>query len=248
MEYVYGKNTVIELIKSKYEICEILLENNTSKKPFYKELLAALRESGKQTKVSYYNREKISNLTSTSEHQGVAAAIENFKKIPIQDFVKSCKNVENAFIFILDCIHDPHNMGAIIRSSYAMGVAGCVIFDKRSAKINATVAKTSSGAIFHMTMILSDGIFDAIAKLKEAGFCVLGCEMQTDNNVCDENFSRGKYAVILGNEGEGLTGKSAEKIDRLIKIPMSAPFDSLNVSVTAGIIAYEYARQQNLKK
>jgi len=247
LEYVYGKNTVIELIRSGYEISEILLENSPAKKPFYKELLAKLRESKRETKVGYHTREKLSNLTGTSEHQGVLAAIEYFKKTSLQEFIKSVKDRKNIFIFVLDCIHDPHNMGAIIRSSYAMGVAGCVVFDKRSAKINSTVAKTSSGAVFHMNMIHSEGIFDAIAKLKEAGFTVLGCEMETANNIFDEKFSEGKFAVILGNEGEGLTGKSAAKIDRLIKIPMSVPFDSLNVSVTAGIIAYEYARQNHQK-
>jgi len=90
---------------------------------------------------------------------------------------------------------------------------------------------------------MSEGIFDAISSLRNAGFKVLGCEMNAEKNVFDYDLKKGRYAIILSNEGEGLSGKSQSKIDGLVKIPMQADFDSLNVSVTAGIIAYEYARQ-----
>jgi len=182
-------------------------------------------------------------LCGSPDHQGVVASFEGFVKTPMQSYLASMPKGSTAFLFVLDCIHDPHNMGAIIRSSYAMGVSGCVVFDKRSAKINATVAKTSAGAIFHSNIIMSDGIAAAIAELKRAGFSVWGCEMEAKKSVYEIDLASGRHAIVLGNEGEGMTGKASAKTDGLIRIPMAAGFDSLNVSVTAGIIAYEYLRQ-----
>ncbi len=243
MEYIFGKNPVIELIKSDYEIGEIFMENSPAKKPFFRDVIAKMRESKKTVKYSYITREKLTALCASCDHQGIAAEFAGFKKTGIQGYIKDIGKKEDIFLFILDCIHDPHNLGAILRSSYSLGVAGCVIFEKRSAKINATVAKTSAGAVFHSKLIMSEGIFDAISNLKNAGFTVLGCQMGAEKNIFDYNLKKGRYAIILSNEGEGLSGKSASKIDGEVKIPMAAGFDSLNVSVTAGIIAYEYARQ-----
>lgn len=248
MDYIYGKNPVTELIRSPYPIGEIFLEGGPNKKPFYKDLLAELRKSGKQVQVSYKSRDLISRLTGNSEHQGVAAAFEGFTVTELDDFLKKTATTKDMLIFVLDCIHDPHNVGAIVRSSYAMGVSACVVFEKRSAKINSTVAKTSSGALFHVEIVRSEGIFDALVKLKKAGFTVLGCEMEAETSIFDEKLASGKYAVVLGNEGEGISGKSSSRLDRGVKIPMAAPFDSLNVSVTAGIIAYEYLRQKAAAK
>lgn len=243
MEYIYGKNPVIELIKSDYEIGEILMENSPAKKPFFRDVIAKMRELKKMVKYSYVTREKLTTLCASPDHQGIAAGFAGFKTAGIQGYIKDIAKKEDIFLFILDCIHDPHNLGAILRSSYSLGVDGCVIFEKRSAKINATVAKTSAGAVFHSKLIMSEGIFDAITNLRNAGFTVLGCQMNAEKNIFDYNLKKGRYAIILSNEGEGLSGKSVSKIDGEVKIPMAAGFDSLNVSVTAGIIAYEYARQ-----
>ena len=247
MEYVYGKNTIIELIKSSNEITGIYLEDKPSKKPYFREILDELKKSGRNVSVGYKTREEITRLSASPENQGVIAEVPGFRKMSIGGFLKENKNLEKSFLFLLDCIHDPHNMGAILRSAYAMGVTGCVVFDKRSAKINATVAKTSAGALFHIPIICSTGILEAIANLKNEGYQILGCEMTAEKNIFDEDFTKGKYAIVLGNEGEGLAGKTSAKVDREIKIPMPGQFESLNVSVTAGILAYEYMRQ-NVKK
>jgi 23S rRNA (guanosine2251-2'-O)-methyltransferase len=243
LEYIFGKNPVIELIKSGHEVSEIFMENSPAKKPFFREVIARMRELKKVIKYSYVTREKLTNMCQSPDHQGIAAEFGGFKTAGIQAYLKEIGKKEDIFLFILDCIHDPHNLGAILRSSYSLGVSGCVIFEKRSAKINATVAKTSAGAVFHSKLIMSEGIFDAITNLRGAGFTVLGCEMNAEKNIFDYNLKKGRYAVILSNEGEGLSGKSQSKIDGTVKIPMTSDFDSLNVSVTAGIIAYEYARQ-----
>ncbi|MEZ7893134.1 MAG: 23S rRNA (guanosine(2251)-2'-O)-methyltransferase RlmB [Candidatus Wallbacteria bacterium] len=243
MEYVYGKNTVIELIKSKNEVAGIYLEDKQSKKPYFKEIFVELKKSGRSIPVGYKSREELIKLSGSPENQGVIAEVPGFKKMSLGGFLKENKNVEKSFLFLLDCIHDPHNMGAIIRSAYAMGVTGCVVFDKRSAKINSTVAKTSAGALFHIPIICASGVLEAIANLKNDGYQILGCEMTAEKNVFDEDFTKGKYAVILGNEGEGLAGKTSAKVDREVRIPMPGQFESLNVSVTAGILAYEYMRQ-----
>ncbi|HOD39314.1 MAG TPA: 23S rRNA (guanosine(2251)-2'-O)-methyltransferase RlmB [Candidatus Wallbacteria bacterium] len=243
MEYIFGKNAVMELLKSSYEIGEFYMENSPAKKPFFREVLTKMRELKKLIKYNYVTREQLTKMCASPDHQGIAASFGGIKISGIQSYLKEIEKREDVFLFILDCIHDPHNLGAILRSSFSLGVSGCVIFEKRSAKINATVAKTSAGAVFHSKLIMSEGIFDAISSLRNAGFKVLGCEMNAEKNVFDYDLKKGRYAIILSNEGEGLSGKSQSKIDGLVKIPMQADFDSLNVSVTAGIIAYEYARQ-----
>lgn len=219
------------------------MENSPAKKPFFRDVIAKMRELKKAVKYTYVSREKLTNMCQSPDHQGIAAGFGGFRTVSMRDYIKQVEKKEDVFLFVLDCIHDPHNLGAILRSSHSLGVSGCVVFEKRSAKINATVARTSAGAVFHSKLIMSEGIFDAIAGLRAAGFTVLGCEMDAEKNIFDYDLKKGRWAIILSNEGEGLSGKSHSKVDGTVKIPMAADFDSLNVSVTAGIIAYEYARQ-----
>lgn len=244
MEYIYGKNPVIELLKSGYEVSGIFLEDSQAKRSFFKEVHETVSKYKKTVKFSRFDRDGLTRLCGSPDHQGVVASFEGFVKTPLRSYLGALPKGTEAFLFVLDCIHDPHNMGAILRSSHAMGISGCVVFDKRSAKMNATVAKTSAGAIFHSNIITSDGIAAAIAELKKAGFSVWGCEMGAARDVFEIPLAEGRHAVILGNEGEGMTGRAAERTDGLIKVPMASEFDSLNVSVTAGIIAYEYLRQK----
>lgn len=248
-EIVYGKNVVIELLKSKYDVWEIYFEDSKSKKPFFKDIFSLIKTLQKNVSYKYISREKLTLLCKNSEHQGIAAKISGFNILTLDEYLNIIQNnKDDIFLFILDCIHDPHNVGAIIRSAYSLGASGCVIFNKRSAKINATVAKTSAGAVFHLNLILSIGIFDAIKKLKDNGFKVIGCDIKSDKNIYESKLYDGKVAVIISNEGEGITNKCKEKVDELVRIPMIAKFDSLNVSVTAGIVMYERMRQLLLQE
>ena len=144
----------------------------------------------------------------------------------------------------MDEIQDPHNLGAIIRTSAAAGADGIILTEKNTAKVNHTVIKASAGAVNHIDIVQSRNIYKTIETLKEADFIVLGTSLNTKTSLYDYDF-KGKYAVVLGNEGEGIRKNILKLCDGLFKIPLAGKMESLNVSVSAGVILYEALRQRN---
>jgi len=146
-------------------------------------------------------------------------------------------------VIVLDEIQDPHNLGAIIRTAVAAGADAIVVSEKNSAKINHTVIKTSSGATNYIKICLQNNIYNAINRLKESNFRVIGTSLNADNLHYDFDYTS-HSAIILGNEGEGLRKNILKMCDSIIKIPIIGKIDSLNVSVSAGIILYEILRRK----
>ena len=189
--------------------------------------------------------EKILDKKDKSEgvSQGVIAEVEEYKYAELQTLLEMVSSKSNAILLILDEIQDPHNLGAIIRTSVAAGIDGIIITEKNSAKVNHTVVKTSAGAVNHITLVQSRNIYKSIEILKNSGFSVLGTGLNAQKSLFEVNFE-GKYAVVLGNEGEGIRKNILKLCDELIKIPIMGRIESLNVSVSAGVILYEVLRQR----
>ena len=165
----------------------------------------------------------------------------------MEDILEEAKiKNEEPFIIILDEIEDPHNLGSIIRTTETAGVHGIIIPKRRSAFVNSTVNKVSSGAVQYMKIARVTNISDTIEKLKKDGLWICGTAIDTDKFYFEENLT-GPIGIVIGNEGRGIGNKVKKKCDFLVKIPMKGKITSLNASVSAGIIMYEVVKQRNIK-
>jgi len=225
---VYGRNSVYEfLVKDKVK--KVYLADNFSD-PKIDSLL-----HGKNVKyVSKFDLDKMVN----GVHQGIVAEIPDFKYSDLDDVVE---NKENCLVIILDHLEDPHNFGAIIRTSEAAGVDAIVIPNKRSVEVNPTVLKTSVGAIDNIPVCMVSNIVNTINNLKKQGFWIVGTDMDgTDYRELDYS---GKTAIVIGNEGKGISDLVRKSCDFIASIPMYGKVNSLNASVAAGVMIYEVVKQ-----
>ena len=225
---VYGRNSVYEfLVKDKVK--KVYLADNFSD-PKIDSLL-----HGKNVKyVSKFDLDKMVN----GVHQGIVAEIPDFKYSDLDDVV--CDK-ESCLVIILDHLEDPHNFGAIIRTSEAAGVDAIVIPNKRSVEVNPTVLKTSVGAIDNIPVCMVSNIVNTINNLKKQGFWIVGTDMDgTDYRELDYS---GKTAIVIGNEGKGISDLVRKSCDFIASIPMYGKVNSLNASVAAGVMIYEVVKQ-----
>lgn len=155
------------------------------------------------------------------------------------------KQKENAFLIILDGIEDVHNLGSIIRTAETAGVHGIIIPKRRSAPVNATVLKTSAGAVEHMKIARVNNINETIKYLKEEGIWICGTDMETNKDYYKQDYNM-PIAIVIGSEGTGMSRLTKENCDFLVKIPMKGKINSLNASVSAGIVIYEVLRNRKL--
>jgi len=178
--------------------------------------------------------------------QGIIAEVEDFVYADFEELITSLKDKKQTVVIVLDEIQDPHNLGAIIRTAVAAGTDAIIISEKNSAKVNHTVFKTSSGATNYIKICSHSNIYKAIERLKESNFKVVGTALNADNLHFDFDYTR-HTAIVLGNEGEGLRKNVLKLCDDLVRIPILGKIDSLNVSVSAGVILYEILRQNSKK-
>ena len=226
--YIFGKNVANEYLKEKKKIKKIFLAKNFKEElPFGNIPITYLEK---------YEMDKMVN----GLHQGVILEVEDYKYASLDDFI----NEENSLVVILDHLEDPHNFGAIVRTCEAAGVNGIIIPKDRSTEVNATVIKVSTGATENMPIARVTNIVQTIKELKENGFWIVGTDMQgTDYDKIDY---RGKIAIVIGNEGSGMSRLVKENCDFIATIPMNGKTESLNASVSTGIIVYEAIRNRNI--
>ncbi|MCI0450176.1 MAG: 23S rRNA (guanosine(2251)-2'-O)-methyltransferase RlmB [Chlorobi bacterium] len=244
---VIGRNPVIEALKFNPKSIKklVLLESVSNNK--LKEIIKIAQQKNiiieKFPKIRF---EKLLDRKDKSEgiSQGIIAEVEEFKYSKTSEILKSVEGNEQITLAVLDEIQDPHNFGAIIRSAAASGIVGIIISDKNTVKVNHTVIKTSSGATNYIKISKESNIYTAVEYLKEKGFKIIGTVLNADKNLYEFSFP-GKCVIIFGNEGEGLRKNLIKLCDYLIKIPLAGKIESLNVSVTAGVIFYEILRQRN---
>ncbi len=184
-----------------------------------------------------------------ARHQGIAARLSQTKTLTLSEFLNSLpcsingeKNIPNMLITIADGIQDPHNLGALMRVAQASGAKGLITSHRRSAGTTGTVAKASAGAIAYLPIVKVKNIVSAIEELKEFGFWIAGLDADGKENFFAHDL-RLPLAIVVGGEGRGLSRLVAEHCDFLLRIPMAANSESLNAAVAAGIVFYEYVRQ-----
>lgn len=228
---VYGKNVAIELLNRNYNIRKIVLQDN-----FTDEKIISLIEN-KKIPTQIKAKRQMDDLAG-GLHQGIILDIEDYQYKKL-DFI-----FENdlSFVVILDHIEDPHNLGAIIRTCEAAGVDAIIIPKDRQVGINATVMKTSAGAIFNTNIIRVSNLANTIKQLKKNNFWIIGTDMQ-GTNYTELDYTT-KTAIVIGNEGKGMSELTKKSCDFIATIPMIGEINSLNASVSAGIMIYEVVRNR----
>ena len=233
---VCGKNAVKEILNTNPSSIEkILLQTEIN------DILSLIKKNN--VKFEIVGKNKLNTITSEN-HQGVVAVVPPFNYCEIEDILDLAKEKgEDPFILVLDGIEDPHNLGSIIRTAETAGVHGIIIPKRRTVSVNATVAKTSAGATAYVKVARVNNINDSIRKLKEAGLWVIGTDGEAKTEYYNQDL-KGPIAIIIGSEGFGMSKLVKENADILIKIPMKGQINSLNASVSAGIVMYEVVKQR----
>ena len=190
-------------------------------------------------------KERLDQMSHTGKHQGVIAIAAAYEYATVEDILDNAKEKGEApFIFILDNIEDPHNLGAIIRTANLAGAHGIIIPKRRAVGLTATVARTSAGAINYTPVAKVTNISNTIEELKKEGMWFVCADM--DGELMYNLDLKGPIGLVIGNEGEGVSRLVKEKCDFTATIPMKGDIDSLNASVAAGVLAYEIVRQRML--
>ena len=235
MTKIYGRNVCLEAIKANRLIFKAYVTNQFLEKEKY--IINKLND--KKIKIEVVEKNVLDKL---GLHQGIALDVDDYKIYSLEEVLTD----EKQYFIILDGIVDPHNLGAIMRTMDAAGLDGIIIPKNRSVSINQTVAKVSCGAIEYVKIIEVNNINRCIEELKKKGFWIYGTDMNDDLDYTSIDIST-SVAVVIGNEGEGMSRLVKEKCDYIVSIPMVGHVESLNASVSASIIIYEILRKK-LKK
>lgn len=241
---IEGRNPVLEAFDSKITVEKILVSKGDTQGSIIK-IISIAKE--RNIPVIEVDRRKLDAIANTTHHQGVVAYITPYRYVEIADILKiAADRNEKPFVMILDEIEDPHNLGSIIRTAELSGVHGVVIPKRRSVGVNTTVFKTSAGAVNHMAIAKVTNLARTIDELKAEGVFVYGADMKGQSKSYNTNFSGG-VALVIGNEGKGLSRLVADKCDGIVSIPMVGKVNSLNASVAAGILMYEVMKTRILE-
>lgn len=241
-DQIEGRNSVLELLETGKDINKIFIEKG-EKHGSINKIIGIARD--RKIVTVEVDKNKLNQMAQTENHQGVIAIVPPFDYCEVQDILDEAKTRgEQPFILILDGIEDPHNLGAIIRTAETAGVHGIIIPKRRACSVNSTVYKVASGAVEHMKIARVNNLNDEIKHLKENNVWIYGTAIEATKYYYEENLT-GSIALIIGNEGEGLSRLVRENCDVLLKIPMKGKISSLNASVSAGIVMYEAVKQRN---
>ncbi len=237
---IEGRNAVLEAFRSGKTIDKLFILDGCQDGP----VKTILREAKKtDTIINFVDKERLDRLSNTGHHQGVVAQAAAYEYAEVDDILESARQKDEApFIFILDEIEDPHNLGAIIRTANLAGAHGVIIPKRRAVGLTAAVAKTSAGAVNYTPVAKVTNIVKTIEELKKEGMWFVCADM--DGTVMYDLDLKGAIGLVIGNEGRGVSRLVREKCDFTASIPMRGDIDSLNASVAAGVLAYEIVRQR----
>jgi len=239
---IEGRNAVTEALRAGVVIDKVFIAKGDTDSAL-KHIASVAREAG--ATVVDADRRKLDFMSITRAHQGVIAMAACAEYVEISDILKIAKEKEEELLIVLcDEISDPHNLGAIIRTCEAVGAHGVVIPKRRSAGLSATVAKASSGAVYHLPIARVTNMSSAISELKKSGVWVYGTSAEGDNSLWQTDF-KGPVALVIGSEGSGISRLVKDNCDFNVSIPMYGKMGSLNASVSAAILMYEVARQRS---
>ena len=237
---IEGRNAVLEAFRSGRTIDKLFVLDGCQDGP----VRTIVREAKKHgTLLNFVGKERLNQLSQTGKHQGVIVYAAAYDYAEIDDMLKLAgERGEDPFLFILDGIEDPHNLGAIIRTANIVGAHGVIIPKRRAAGLTATVAKTSAGALNYTPVAKVTNLVKTIEELKEKGLWFVCADMDGET-MYDLNLT-GPVGLVIGNEGEGVSRLVKEKCDFIAGIPMKGEITSLNASVAGGVLAYGILRQR----
>ena len=224
---IYGRNPVKEALRSR-RVKSIFLSESFSNP----EILSMIKES--RAVISYVSNKELDSMTG-GVHQGVAAIIKDYEYYSFDSIIERARKEDKPLIVILDGINDPHNLGAILRSCDVFKATGVLIPKHNQVPLNATVAKTSAGAINYVPVAMVNNINQAIQRLKDEGFWVVSTDGSATQEYQDIKYDF-KVALVIGSEGQGVSRLVLANSDYIVKIPQYGHVNSLNASVAAGIL------------
>ena len=240
-DQIEGRNAVLELLESGKDINKIYVTKGEKKGSITK-IIAIANE--KKIVIVEKDKKQMDMMAGTENYQGVIAIVPPYEYVEIEDILNNAKEKnKDPLILVLDGIEDTHNLGAIIRTAEAAGVDGIIIPKRRAASVNSTVSKVACGALEYMKIARVNNINDAINQLKENGIWVCGTALDSDKFYYEQDLT-GPLAIVIGNEANGISNLVKRNCDFLVKIPMIGNVQSLNASVSTGIVIYGALRQR----
>lgn len=237
---IEGRNAVLEALRAGKPIDKLYVLDGCTDGP----VRTIIREAKKgDTIINYVKKERLDQLSETGHHQGVIAMAASYEYATVEDILEKAKEKGEApFIFVLDNIEDPHNLGAMIRTANLAGAHGVIIPKRRAVGLTSTVARTSAGAINYTPVAKVTNLKQTMEQLKKEGMWFVCADM--DGTPYYQMDLKGPMGLVIGNEGEGVSRLIKETCDFVASIPMKGDIDSLNASVAAGVLAFEIARQR----
>ena len=246
MEYeevkIEGLNPVLAAVRSGKTIDRLFVLDGCKDGP----VQTIIREAGKcDTILDFVSKERLDQLSETKKHQGVIAVAAAYAYASVEDILRKAKEKgEPPFLILLDNVEDPHNLGAVIRTANLVGAHGVIIPKRRAVGLTGTVAKASAGAIHYTPVAKVTNLKNTIRDLKKEGVWFVCADM--DGTAMYDLDLKGPIGLVVGSEGEGVSKLVKENCDFTASIPMKGDIDSLNVSVAAGVLAYEILRQRGV--
>lgn len=235
---IEGRNAVLEALKNGREIDYIYVKKGENEGSINK-IIGKAKDMKIMIKV--VDKNKLDEMSESKNHQGIIAVANEYRYFELEEILEQTRE-KAGFFLILDEIEDPHNLGAIIRSAEASGVDAIIIPKRRACQVNATVEKTAAGATSHIKIVRVTNLAQTIEKLKESGIWIYSVDM--DGADYTKTDLKGKIALVIGNEGKGISRLVKEKSDFTVSIPMKGHINSLNASVAASILMFEAVRQR----
>ncbi len=234
-EFIIGRHPAVAALKSDQEINKVFIQ-----KDLRSDAIASVIKLARERRlvISMVPKTKLDQMTNNENHQGVALAVAAYKYATIDDlFARATERDEAPFFLILDELADPHNLGSILRTADAAGVHGIIIPRRRSVGLTSVVAKTSTGAIEHVPVARVTNLVQTAKELQARGLWLFGTDMQgTDYRHWD---AKGPVALVIGNEGKGISSLLKKTCDEMLTIPMIGHVQSLNASVAASLLIYQ---------
>jgi len=246
VDIIYGKHSVLSLLGSDRQINRIWVTTKLHYDPRFYSLICDAKSRG--TIINEVEVLRLSQITDNGNHQGIAAQVSPYAYTELADLITKAKSEKEApVIVILDGINDPQNLGAIIRSTEAMGAQGVIIPQRRAAGITSSVVKAAAGALEHLPVARVVNLSRALEQLKEAGFWIYGTVADNGKPIQSID-SKSPVGLVIGSEGQGLSLLTQRYCDVLVSIPLSGKTPSLNASVATAIALYEIYRQRSVDK
>ena len=244
-DYVWGRNPVLETLRSGRKVKRLLIAEGQREAPALANILQ--EATRQQIPLETVSRQRLEQLSQGAVHQGCLAVVESRRYVTIDEILAHAhaKN-EDPFLLLLDAIQDVNNLGSLMRTAEAAGVHGVVIPQHHAAEVNATVVKTSAGATEHLLIAQETNLTHTIDDLKKKNIWVIGLAGETKTEYVQADLT-GPLALVVGNEGKGISRLVREHCDLLIRLPMHGQINSLNAAVAGSIALYEALRQRTQK-